>query len=226
MSELKIIGHRGACGLAPENTLASLKAALKHGADIIEFDLRVSKDSVVVLSHDSKIADASGKKLEIAHTTYRELKNRKPDFTTFEEALDAVGKNQPVYIEVKPKVDIAPIVKILKARLAGGLPPKNILLASFSQKILLGLHSEFPNLQEIVIESWSGIRARQRASQLNTKVIAMNQRWLWSGFIKAVSRSGYTLYAYTLNSPAKARRWQKYGLAGAVTDFPDRFKKR
>jgi glycerophosphoryl diester phosphodiesterase len=51
----------------------------------------------------------------------------------------------------------------------------------------------------------------------------MNQKWLWVGFIKSVARSGYKLSAYTLDDPAKAKRWAKAGLHAAITDFPDRF---
>jgi len=39
-----------------------------------------------------------------------------------------------------------------------------------------------------------------------------------------MKHAGYELYAYTINNPAKARRWAKHGLAGVVTDYPDRFK--
>jgi glycerophosphoryl diester phosphodiesterase len=88
----------------------------------------------------------------------------------------------------------------------------------------MSLHRALPHNPTIVIEKWSGVRARLRARQLGTMTLCMNQRWLWFGFIKGMSRSGYTLYAYTLNNPQKAKQWAKYGLAGVVTDYPDRFK--
>jgi glycerophosphoryl diester phosphodiesterase len=86
------------------------------------------------------------------------------------------------------------------------------------------LQTSLPKIPKIVIDNWSGVRARLRAKQIGTRTIAMNQTWLWSGFIRAMKRSGYELYAYTVNNPAKARRWAKYGLAGVITDYPDRFK--
>jgi len=51
----------------------------------------------------------------------------------------------------------------------------------------------------------------------------MNQRWLWSGFISMVAKRN-ELYAYPLNDPVKAARWAQHGLAGVITDYPDRFK--
>lgn len=221
---MKIVGHRGARGLAPENTVASLQKALHHKVDEIEIDLRVTKDDVVILHHDSFLRDPSGSRLRIRTANYADLKQHKPDLPTFEQALDAVGKNTPLYIEVKPAVPTEPIVNIINTRLKNDWPADNLILASKSQKTLRALHHALPTLTTIVIEPWSGIRATYRARQLGTKYISMNHWFLWSGYIRAVKRSGYYLYAYTLNNPARARRLQGHGLDAVVTDFPDRFQ--
>lgn len=221
-----IISHRGARGLAPENTIAGLAKAVEYHADMVEFDLRATKDGVVILHHNPKLIDASGNKLEISDNSYAELKNHKPDLATFEEALDRIGPNLAKYIEVKPNVPVQPIVAIIKSRLKKGWSVENFLLASFSQKTLLELHEKLPTLPKIVIEKWSSVRARHRAKQLQTNIVAMNQLWLWFGFVAAMKHAGYRLFSYTLNNPAKAMRWGKYGLAGVVTDYPDRFKHR
>ena len=47
-----VIGHRGAAGLAPENTIEALRAGVKAGADMLEFDIRLTKDNITVLVHD------------------------------------------------------------------------------------------------------------------------------------------------------------------------------
>ena len=47
-----IIGHRGAAGLARENSLEALRAGLEAGADILEFDVRLTKDKIPVVVHD------------------------------------------------------------------------------------------------------------------------------------------------------------------------------
>ncbi len=53
--QLKVSGHRGASGIAPENTLASLDSCIKYGIDYMECDVRISKDSVFYLLHDSTL---------------------------------------------------------------------------------------------------------------------------------------------------------------------------
>jgi glycerophosphoryl diester phosphodiesterase len=55
MSQLLIIGHRGAAAVAPENTLASFEAAIRVGADGVEFDVRLSRDGVPVVIHDETL---------------------------------------------------------------------------------------------------------------------------------------------------------------------------
>jgi len=111
---MKIIGHRGARGLAPENTIAGLKKGLEHKVDEVEFDLRVTKDGVVVLHHDRDLVDPNGKRLSIAGHTYRELQAHKPDLPTLSQALDALKNTVPLYIEVKPGEPAAPIITALQ----------------------------------------------------------------------------------------------------------------
>ncbi len=81
------IAHRGASGLYPENTLLAMRKALDLGADMIEFDLRLTKDGVPILQHDRVIDRNSTGKGEPALYTLEEL--RKFNFS--------VMKNEPVY---------------------------------------------------------------------------------------------------------------------------------
>ncbi len=221
---MKIIGHRGARGLAPENTIASLQKALEHQVDELEFDLRVTRDGIVILHHDPFITDPDGEKHVIDEHSYGKLLKHKKDLATFEDVLEQIGHPVPLYVEVKPDESTKPIIKIIKNYLAKGWKPDYFLLASFSQKTLLELHEALPEIETIVLEKWSGVRASHRARQLGTKHISMNQKWLWWGFIRSVARSDYKLYAYVLNDPAKAKRWAKHGLYGVVTDYPDLFE--
>jgi glycerophosphoryl diester phosphodiesterase len=192
---------------------------------MLEFDLRVTKDGIVVLHHDPYMTDPNGDKITIAQQSYDELQAHKADLPTFEETLKKIGHPVPLYVEVKPDEPTAPIIKIIKAHLAKGWKPEHLRLASFSQRTLLELHKALPEIEKIVIEKWSGVRAHRRARQLGTKTLCMNQKWLWSGFIIAFKhRPDWQLYTYTLNDVAKAKRWAKYGLAGVVTDYPDRFE--
>ncbi len=218
---MKIIGHRGARGLAPENTIAALRKGLEHNVDELEFDLRVTKDKVVVLHHDPFLLDPNGMKLSIKENTYEELKSHKNDLITLEQALELTLNTVPINLEVKPGEPTQVIVQKVKKALAHGWENKNIRFVSFSFKVLEELHKEFPDIQIVVNHTWSGFIATRRARKLNTKRISMNYIWLWSGFISSISKSGYQLSTYALNNPKKAKRWSKQGLYAVITDRPD-----
>jgi len=159
---MQVIGHRGSRGLAPENTLASLKKALAHEVAAIEVDLRVTKDKVMVLHHNDKLEAPNGVKRRISTTSYKELLDLKPDLTTLEDALNRLGKKVSWRLEIKRREPIEPIVKILKQRLSAGWPKSSIVVGSSSQVILRQIKLSLPELGLIVIEPWSGVRANMR----------------------------------------------------------------
>ncbi len=69
-----VIGHRGNCAHAPENTIESFAQAVSLGADAIEFDVRVTADGIPVVHHDptvNRTTDGSG---EISRMTFAEVR--------------------------------------------------------------------------------------------------------------------------------------------------------
>ncbi|HLA96380.1 MAG TPA: glycerophosphodiester phosphodiesterase family protein, partial [Pyrinomonadaceae bacterium] len=68
-----IIAHRGASALAPENTFAAFQRAIDDGADGIELDVRLAKDGVAVVFHDSTLNRTALKKGRLANFTSLEL---------------------------------------------------------------------------------------------------------------------------------------------------------
>lgn len=222
--KMLIIGHRGAKGLAPENTLASLQAALDARVDMIEVDVRVTSDGVPVLHHDAIMQANDSRRFVINKTVFSDLQLAKPDLLTLEAALHFIDQRADVMIEIKPGVDIEPVMACIKPRIERSWLESDFVIASFDFGILQKIRKTYPNVQLMVLDRWSGIRASRRARKLQTYRIVMHQRWLWTGFIKAVSHGGFKLSAYPLNNPRKARRWAKAGLYAAITDYPDRLK--
>lgn len=223
ISDMLVIGHRGARGLAPENTKAGFEAALAHNVDAIEFDVRTTKDNVAVLCHDDCIR-AGKDKLPVANTDYISLQQAQPSLLTLSEALDFLDNRLPIVIELKPECDISPVLRDIEHGLRSGWHDTHINLSSFDTNLLHKIKRVLPDLTYVVNERWSGVRALRRARRLDTMHITMNQRWLWRGFIASMARRGYVLSAYTVNTPSKARRWEGAGLTAVVTDFPDRYR--
>ena len=68
-----VIGHRGAPSLAPENTIPSFTKAIELGVDYIEFDVRTSKDEVLVVIHDDKVDRITDSKGLVSELTWKQL---------------------------------------------------------------------------------------------------------------------------------------------------------
>jgi len=221
---MKIIGHRGARGLAPENTLASFKKALEHHADELEFDLRVTRDNVVVLNHDRQLTDPNGAHMRISTHTLTELRKHKADLLTFEEFLSVIDHRVHLLVEIKPGEPTEQIVTLLQAEIALGRPAANISVGSFSQSVLRAIHAALPELEIVIIEHWSGVYATWRARQLDARRINMRSWWLWRGFLRGMYRHGYLIAPYTINDRKRAQKWRPY-IYGVITDRPDLFEK-
>jgi glycerophosphoryl diester phosphodiesterase len=216
---MKIIAHRGARGLAPENTIAAIKEGLKHHPDMIEIDVRVTKDGVCILNHDPKLQDGT----TVASATFKQLLARKTDLTTLDKAIQTVNRKVPMYIEVKPRVPTKQIIKLLRSYLDKGWQPEDLWLASFSQKTLRELRQGLPELPVIVNAYFSGVWATWRAKRLGTKYFSLNHRVLWPRFVRSIAKRGWKLTAYTVNNPDEAEQLAKYGIYAITTDHPDRF---
>lgn len=73
VSDVKLIAHRGLSAIAPENTMASVKAACDAGYFGVEFDIRLTSDGEWVVHHDADLSRMAGVKSKIAEMTLKEV---------------------------------------------------------------------------------------------------------------------------------------------------------
>jgi glycerophosphoryl diester phosphodiesterase len=194
---MEIIGHRGAMGLATENSLDGISKALSFKADVIELDVRM-QTGILVLSHGPI--------------------NKTQVYCPLAQALNQVTGKAPLNLEIKE----SRVVNHLKKALEGY--KGDIIFSSFKYRILQDIKKVFPDAEIANIEKWSGIRAVTEATLLDTKRIHINEKWLWSGFVHSMNKQGFKLYAYTVNSPERAKELEDWGVVGIFTDYPDRFQ--
>lgn len=107
------IAHRGDPLVLPENTIASVRSAVDKGANTVEFDLRLTKDGVVVLSHDATLGRVFDLPVPVTDLTLAELRARAPQVPTFSELLaefDAIT----LLVDLKSDEVIAPAIELLR----------------------------------------------------------------------------------------------------------------
>ncbi len=194
-----IIGHRGARGIAPENSILGIKAALQEHVDMIELDVRYHNGQLV-LSHDETLQ------------TQR--------YVTLDEALSLINGRCPINLEIKES-SVVPLIRVATSQYRGEL-----LFSSFKYKILHDLRKLMPKANLAILEKWSGARAVAEATLLKTKRVHINHQWLWSSFVRSMKHQGFDLYAYTVNTPERASELEAWGVDGIFTDYPARFKKQ
>lgn len=102
---MKIYAHRGASHDYPEMTMAAFEEAVKQGADGLECDLRLSKDGVAVLWHDTDLNRIANNKALISESSYAQLKEIYPQIVTLDEILDfAINQKVSLFLETKHPV--------------------------------------------------------------------------------------------------------------------------
>ena len=99
-----IIGHRGAKGIAPENSLSGFKKAVELGIDGIELDVHLTKDGELVVIHDMDLKRLSGLKIPIKQLTFKELKEY--DISKFftknqEKIMEKLPEEKKYFLELK-----------------------------------------------------------------------------------------------------------------------------
>jgi len=141
---MKIIGHRGAAGMALENTLESIRSAIRAGVDAVEIDVRLTKDGHLVLSHDKHTDRVSESKSNVHDSLLEELRilklrNGKP-IATLPEALRAT-RGVPLVIDAKETGWAQPLARLLhKSR------EQQIIVASFNHEELETFNALCPHI--------------------------------------------------------------------------------
>lgn len=118
IEKVTITAHRGDSACAPENTLEAFEMAIENGADVIELDVRETKDGEIVVCHDESLKRICGVNKKIGKTKYKDLlkydvsakykgknkelyKNIKVRIPTLREAIETVGDRAKLNIEIK-----------------------------------------------------------------------------------------------------------------------------
>ena len=232
-----IMGHRGALALAPENTLASLRAAVEAGASWVEFDVMLTGDDLPVLFHDDCLKRTTGLDADMAETPYVRLQDLEagawfgPAFAgeaipTLEAALLLLAElGAHPNVELKPTRgrDVETAVATLRV-LEKTWPADRALpfVSSFSRMSLAAVRALRPDLPCGFIaweapDDWRAVLQALRCTSFH-----VNEAYLSIGLAEEIKAAGYQLAAYTVNDPARARELRAWSVDSLITDRPDR----
>ena len=222
---MKIIGHRGAAGLAPENTLAAIKAGIKDGADAVEFDVRLTKDRHFVLMHDPTLLRIAGNNTPVSELTLAQLQSTitlsGEPIPTLSEALK-VCQNITAVIEAKG-IDWA---EALTEALKMHPPSGKIAVISFQPAELSKFKASSPDTPCYIVERLNAFRAIRFAHTEGFSGVNFNF-WIINPFSYWYARlNKLEILAYTVDRPLYLRYFKTfYPRVAITTNFPGRIKK-
>jgi glycerophosphoryl diester phosphodiesterase len=195
---MKIIGHRGAAGLAPENTLESLRVAKKVGVDALEFDVWITNDGHLVLSHDKHTGRLGSADVSIPDSNLNDIRaitfHNGEHPPTFHEAMKIADKT-PVIIDAKGQNWAQPLAKALERYKSA-----EVTVIALNHKELSVFSQLRPNLPVYALDFLSPFRAIRAARRWKFTGIDVGYWYLNPLTYWLARRNGRKIIIYTINS--------------------------
>ena len=230
------IAHRGASGLAPENTHAAFKKAIDSGMDMIELDLQLSKDGHFVICHDFNLKRIAGVDALVSDLTLDELKGLDIG-SWFDEAFseERIMSLKEVIKLTKDKIKLNLEYKIRNhnyeeviARLVDLLVEfgveEEVLISSFNHNVIKYLKEYKLNLEAAVLSYALAVNpvallVDAKADVLNAHYSLANQE-----LVNEIQKAGYKINIWTVNQAELIEKFKSFGVDGIMTDYPKLLK--
>jgi glycerophosphoryl diester phosphodiesterase len=232
-----VVGHRGASGYAPENTIASFRRAVELGAGFIETDLQVTRDVQVVAMHDSTLDRTTSGKGPVSHRTLDEIRvldagswfdsdssrsfagERVP---TLNEILDLSRElDVNFYLEIKAG-DTWGVEHAVAAALSDSNAAGRALVLSFDLSTLDAMNRIDRNIMTGYLCEHPSSDLVKRAVQVGARQLAPRGDLITSALVDQAHRAGLKVVTWTINEPEQMRHLIATGVDGIMSDYPDR----
>lgn len=220
------IGHRGAAGHAPENTINSIQKAIDLECDFVEVDVQSTKDGTLVLFHDKlldRVTNASG---YLSEWTYPDLK--KLDVAgigaipTLDEACEIL---EGAKVGIMAEVVTFGIENLVVSKLQKYFSTDHAIIASFSHQSILNVRHINPSIRTVALIEGSPINIQAMVKDCQCDYIGMGFESIEENSIRNSKTSGVKPLAWTLDDQREIDRAKQMGIAGIISNFPERVSK-
>jgi glycerophosphoryl diester phosphodiesterase len=227
MTPILKIGHRGAKGYEPENTLLSFQKSIDLGVDGIELDVHISSDGEIIVIHDEKINRTTNGEGFVTDFSLTELKsfriNEKHTIPTLKEVLDLVKQKCFVNVELKGNGTAKPVVALIEEYvLEKNWEYSHFIISSFdwnALKEVRSLNSKIP----IGILTYTDLDlAIAFAKFIKAEAIHTHFHLLTKENTKQIQENGQLVFPWTVNEIEDIQKMKLFNVNGIISDFPDR----
>jgi glycerophosphoryl diester phosphodiesterase len=219
------IGHRGAAGYEPENTLLSFRKAIELKADMVELDVHICKSGEVVVIHDDTVDRTTNGTGKVCELTLSELKRfdagKGERIPTLEDVMHHIDGATGINIELKGEGTAEPVHRITDEFMENGWKTSDLLVSSFNLGELVAFRSLsdtrvgllYGHFNESILET---------ADRLNAFSLNPYYKGVNGDFIKDIHERGFSVYPWTVNDPRDIARMKALNVDAIISDYPDR----
>ncbi|RLE81908.1 MAG: glycerophosphodiester phosphodiesterase [Thermoprotei archaeon] len=220
MNPFEVVGHRGAAGYEPENTIRAILKGIECGATAIEVDVRRTKDGTLILMHDETVDRTTNGSGRVADLTFDEIRRfdagKGEKVPTLEEVLEVTKGKVKVFLELKEvgyEDKVVGIVDSLNAR-------EYVWIISFHKEAIKNLKDIAPDIPTGLIFSALPMRNIDVAKELGVELVSPFYRLVSRRFIKEAKANGFKVIAWTINEVEDMVRMFRLGVDGITSDYP------
>lgn len=229
---MRIIGHRGARGEAPENTLGGFQYIHDLGIRAVEFDLRQLKDRELIIMHDDNMLRTTGidqalyplnsTQLDTYNQAHIWLDWEKQSTPTLLQALQIMQDFEHLEVEVKAvetQAEAERLTQHLTQQLRGF--ERTAVITSFDLKILQALQDQHSTFKRgLLIEDDIQHLAIEQALKYDCCQIGWMNQLATDDLLKATQQANLAISVWTVNDIERAKHLRDCGIDGLITDFP------
>ena len=228
---IKKIGHRGAMGYAPENTLLSFEKAIELNVNMIELDVHRCKSGEVVVIHDDSADRTTNGTGPVKQKTLEELETLDAGggehIPTLAEVLDLAEGRVRVNIELKGEGTAGPVSEMIDTCIRdSSWEYDDFLISSFSRTELAAFRGCNPDvpvgvlLADIVADRTPSLYEFTR--EIKAVSVHPPYRRVNKSFVAEFHEHGLLVYVWTVNDPDAIARMKQAGVDGIISNYPDR----
>ena len=235
------IAHRGASGLAPENTLAAFAKALEIGVDAVELEVHATKDRRVVVIHDGALDRTTNAKGKVSELTLAEILKAdagirfgkefsQEKIPILNESLDLIKGNAITVVEIKQKDIAGEVVKAIEDTSA----LDDVVVISFHPSVLCDVRQIKPRIPTGLLIGANaaekpyaqGIEYVHKTAEVGASTLSLSHPAVTPELARAVRERGVNLWTWTIDDVDRMREVLDCGVEGITSNYPDRFKQR
>ncbi|MDD5109585.1 MAG: glycerophosphodiester phosphodiesterase family protein [Patescibacteria group bacterium] len=221
------IGHRGAMGYAPENTLQSFRKALTLGVDMVELDVYICKTGELVVIHDDKVDRTTNGHGYVIEKTYQELRSLNAgageNIPSLQEVFDLIDRKAIINIELKGLGTAKPVSELITWYINNkNWESTDFLVSSFNHYELKAFRRLNPKIPIGALITGIPIGYAKFAEQLNAYSINPCIEFITKEFVDDAHARNIKVFVWTVNDQDDIERMKRLDVDGMFSNFPDR----